>query len=224
MGAAPAPTVDVNAINTAALATAMAQISVGQTQTALAAPSATASPTNTAISLATSGVASPTGGAAGVLPTVSFNTTPNTTPLAGFTPIGSPLPPAATAVLGDACHNSVFEGDITVPDGSVIEPGINFKKTWAIRNTGTCIWDEGYSLVYIGGSKPDLDPYNFDFKKSDDFVSAGEGINITLELTSPCDPGKYEGHWRMRSDNGYFFGTVISVYIEVKEKRKNCGK
>ena len=41
-GAPPAPTVDVNAINTAAVATAMGQLSAQFTQTALAAPSATA--------------------------------------------------------------------------------------------------------------------------------------------------------------------------------------
>ena len=44
-GATPAPTVDVNAINTAAVATAMGQISAQLTQTALAAPTDTPPPT-----------------------------------------------------------------------------------------------------------------------------------------------------------------------------------
>src|SRR5512141_772499 len=90
VGATPAPTVDINAINTAAVATAMGQISAQLTQTALAAPSSTPMPTDTTIPLAT--FALPTSGVAGSpvagggLPTVSFNTTPstNTTPLAGF--------------------------------------------------------------------------------------------------------------------------------------------
>src|SRR5574339_31860 len=90
VGATPAPTVDINAINTSAVATAMGQISAQLTQTALAAPSATPQPTDTPIPLATfalptSAAGSPVPG--GALPTVSFNTTPgtNTTPLAGFT-------------------------------------------------------------------------------------------------------------------------------------------
>ena len=74
--------------------------------------------------------------------------------------------------------------------------------------------------MYIGGSKPDLDPYNFNFQKSSDFVSSGEAINIGINLTAPCTPDKYEGHWRMRNDQGYYFGTILSVYIEVKEKCK----
>lgn len=230
-GATPAPTVDVNAINTAAFNTAMAQIGAQQTQTALAVPSDTPVPTNTALALATvglptldpAGAASPTGGAAGALPTVSFNVTPNTTPLAGFTPLASsPAAPVGgtAASLGDSCHNSSFEGDVTIPDGSVLPPGQNFEKVWAIKNTGSCTWDEGYALVYIGGSSPNLDPYNFEFKTSSDFVAGGESINMTLRLTTPCTPGKYEGHWRMRSDTGYYFGTVVSVYVEVTDKCK----
>jgi hypothetical protein len=227
MGATPAPTVDINAINTAAFNTAVAQVAAAQTQTALVAPSAT--PTNTSAPLATvvlpgNGTVLPTT-VGGALPTVSFNTTP-TTPLAGFTAIVSPVALAATTSLGDSCNNSAFEGDLTIPDGSVIKPGVNFTKVWKLRNSCTCTWDEGYALVYIGGSKPDLDPYTYKFStKSDrDFVAGGEAIDIALELTSPCTPGKYEGHWRMQNDQGYFFGTVISVYIEVTEKDKNCGK
>ena len=219
MGAAPAPTVDVNAVNTAAVATAMGQLSIQFTQTALAAPSPTTQPTNTAISLVTSNAAVPT--TSGVLPTVSFNSTqvPGTTPLAGFTPLPSPAAPAApTQSLGDACNNSAFEGDVTIPDGTVLRPGVNFEKTWKIRNTGTCTWEEGVTLVYIGGSTPDLDPYDFQFRRSSDFVASGEAIDITLNLTTPCKPGKYEGTWRMRNDQGYFFGTFLSVRVEVKER------
>ena len=60
-GAAPEPTMDVNAINTAAVATAMGQLSAQFTQTALAAPTHTSQPTNTALPLPT--FALPTAGA-----------------------------------------------------------------------------------------------------------------------------------------------------------------
>lgn len=224
MGATPAPTVDVNAINTAAVATAMGQLSAQFTQTALAAPTATQIPTSTAVSLGspaatTSGaLPSPSGG----LPTVSFNSTPatgNTTPLAGFTPF-STVPPASgpTTSLGDSCNNSAYVADVTVPDNSVMKPGEDFQKVWAVKNTGTCAWDEGYAFVYIGGSKPDLDPYSVEFKKSSDFVAAGTTANIGVNLTAPCTPGEYQGTWRMRSDSGYYFGSPFTVIIQVKDK------
>jgi hypothetical protein len=53
-------------------------------------------------------------------------------------------------------------------------------------------------------------------------VPGGEAINIAVDLTTPCTVGKYEGHWRMRNDAGYYFGTILSVYVEVREKGSNC--
>src|SRR6185295_11416560 len=73
------------------------------------------------------------------LPTFSFVNTP----VVGATQIVS-LPTSAapaTASLGDACNNSVFVADITIPDGSVLKPGEDFTKIWRIQNTGNCRWD-----------------------------------------------------------------------------------
>ncbi len=221
--ATPAPTVDVNAINTAAVATAMGQISAQLTQTALAAPTDTPPPTNTAMPLATlalptaDGAASVTPG--GALPTLSFNTTPgtNTTPLAGFTPIsGSPVAPVNTsAPLGDACHNSSYVADVTIPDNAVLNPGADFEKIWRVQNTGTCTWDEGYTLAFVAGDQA-LDPENFEFSNSADFVAGGETVDLGVDLTAPTTPGTYSATWRMQTDAGVFFGTMLTVVIEVR--------
>lgn len=207
VGAAPSPTLDVNAINTAIVGTTVAQFSAQFTQTALAAPTNTPPSTNTPQEL----------------PTFSFEITPTVeglaSPLPAFTQIGSTVAPVvATSALGDACHNSAFEADVTIPDGTVLKGGEDFQKIWKLRNTGTCTWDEGHTLVYIGGSTPDLDPQNFEFTKGSDFVAGGEAINVGIWLTAPCAVGTYEGSWRMRDDGGNFFGTLLTVYIEVKEK------
>ena len=227
-GAAAQPTVDVGAINTAAVETAMGQLSAQFTQTAMAAPSATSISTNTALPLPTFALPSEATGspaaASSALPTVSFNSTPitsNTTPLPGFTPLATQAAPSGpTASLGDACDNSAFISDVTIPDNSVLDPGVNFTKTWQIKNTGSCTWDEGYSLVYIGGSNPNLDPYNYDFKKSSDFVAGGATVNLSVKLTTPCTPGDYQGTWRMRNDKGYYFGTPMTVIVKVTDKCK----
>jgi len=218
VGAAPAPTTDVNALSTALVGTTVAQLSVQLTQTAQAAPTNTATPTATVTALATfalptlnTGAASPTTDVS-ALPTFSFVNTP--IPGAN-TPIAVLPTSQATASLGDACNNNVFEGDITIPDGTVLKPGEDFIKIWALRNTGNCTWDEGYALVYIGGSTPNLDPTNLEFKAGADFIAPGETADLDVRLTTPCVPGKFEGHWRMRSDSGYYFGTTLSVYVEV---------
>ena len=224
VGATPAPTVDVNAINTAAHATAMGQISAQLTQTALAAPSNTPPPSVTPLPLGTSALptnaagASPTAGVSGALPTLSFNTTPstNTTPLAGVTPVVTSVVPVNTVVLGDSCHNSVYVADVTYPDNSTIKPGVNFEKVWRVQNTGTCPWDEGYTLAFVSGDQA-LDPTSFEFTDSADFVSAGETADIGVDLTAPNAEGTYSGTWRMQSDSGVFFGTYLTIVIVVKK-------
>jgi|CXWJ01.1.fsa_nt_gi hypothetical protein len=214
LGATPAPTQDVNAAITSIAGTTVAQLALQFTQTALANPSPTVQPTNTLEPSPTTGIvtvegASPT---VGTPPTISFNSTP----LPGFTALPSPTQAGATAALGDECSNSAFEGDVTIPDGTVLKPGQDIVKQWALKNTGNCTWDEGFSLVFIGGDRA-IDPYDFIFKKPEDFVSPGESINVGVKLTAPLAPGDYQGHWRMRNDRGYFFGTILSVYFTVKK-------
>ena len=222
VGATAAPTVDINAINTAALGTAMAQISAQQTMTALAAPTFTPSATNTPPTLATvglpttAGAALPTTSAGGALPTVSFNTTlaANTAPAAGFTAVGGVPQVGVTAAVGQVCNNLVYVADATIPDGTVFDGGEDFTKTWRVQNAGTCKWDEGYKLVYLSGDD-EIDPVSVKLQ-ADDFIDPGATGELSVELTAPLKAGKYTGSWRMQADNGEYFGNELTVVIEVK--------
>jgi hypothetical protein len=222
-GGTPAPTQDINAINTAIVGTTVAQFSAQFTQTALAMPQATNTPlpTNTPETLPT--FALPTQDTSGALPTVSFDVTPTiaglASPLPAFTQVASPVP-AATQALGDSCFNAVYEADVTYADGTTVKGGETFTKVWKIRNTGTCTWDEGFELVYIGGS-PNLGVTNYKFQ-SKDAVVGGAAIDVPVGVTAPCAAGQYEGHWRMRNDAGYYFGGYFSLYINVTGKTGGC--
>ena len=48
------------------------------------------------------------------------------------------LPTSASAA---SCDWAQFITDVTVPDGAKYEPGATFKKTWRLKNIGTCTWD-----------------------------------------------------------------------------------
>jgi len=213
---AASPTTDINAVNTAIVGTTIAQFSVQFTQTALAIPpSNTPAPTDTAVALPTFGTTTQNGSA---LPTVSFDSTS----APAFTQVVLPTT-APTQSLGDACLNSVFEADITIPDGQIVKGGETLNKTWKIRNSASCTWDEGFRLVHIGGSIPNdnIQTPIIEFQ-SKDSVASGEAINLTVRFNAPCAAGKYEAHWRMQDDGGYYFGTILSVYIEVQGKTGGC--
>ena len=208
IGATPAPTIDVNAVYTAAAGTAIANFSQQMTETAMAA-SPTPPPTNTAQPLPTPLPTFPAG-VVGVVPTSLAGTgTPAVfnTPGTFTTPVGT--------LAGSSCNNSAFIADVTVPDGTIMKPGQDFTKTWAIQNTGTCKWDDGYTLAFVQGDN--MDGYNITLKKTSDFVAPGSSVNFSIKMTAHLAPGKYTGCWKMQDDKGFFFGTLLCYSIEVQK-------
>lgn len=206
VGAAQEPTQDASAIQTQALALVLTQSAMQQTQTAMAIPPSP-QPTNT--------VAIPPTATTGFQPTFPVFTPGTGTPFAfntpatGFTALASTPIPTST----DSCHRLDFVADVTVPDGSVFRPGADFDKVWRVQNSGTCAWDDGYVLVYLGGK---LDGANIPIKQTKDFVKPGETHDFGLTLTASCTPNHYEECWRMKDDGGNFFGSFLCVVIDVK--------
>ncbi len=217
MGATPAPTVDINAINTAAYNTAMAQVSIQQTQAALAAPSATSLPTNTSapIVLPGNGTLLPTIG--GTPPTVSFNNTP-TTPLAGLTPLVTSIAPtsAGIGVTANGCNDALFVAE-NLPDKSVIGAGKDFDKSWELKNTGTCTWDEGYVFAFQANlSSVEIEGYDIIIDKSEEYTKPGHSQSFIIKLTAPTTAGEYKGYWKLKDDSGSYFGPLVFLDIVVK--------
>jgi hypothetical protein len=207
IGATPEPTMDASVVYTSAAQTLIADFNIKQTQTALAAPP-TPLPTNTlAPTFPVPVNPQPGPGTPGLTPLA-----PNLTPLVPSTPVSLFTPTSA----GPLCNDAVYIADVTVPDGTVMKPGEDFEKTWAVKNSGTCTWDEGYSLVFVAGDK--MDGYDLPIKTRSQFVDPGETVNMTVLLTAHLAPGVYEGCWRMRDDKGYYFGTYLCYKIEVKKK------
>jgi hypothetical protein len=116
--------------------------------------------------------------------------------------------PTATDV---GCYNSALVSE-TIPSGSRFDPGEKFVKTWTIKNTGTCDWPRDFFFDYAGG---------YDFRGADRFrittkVSPGSTIEIPMSIDAPDDLGNYSSSWRMRTDDGSFFGQVFTIDIKVK--------
>lgn len=200
IGATPAPTIDVNAISTAAVETALAAVAQQQTLTAQAA-SPTAQPTNTQ---------QPTN--------TPFATLAVSTPLGGGTPLATiGIATPISTLSGPQCHDAIWISDLTVPDGSEMDPGQDFVKAWAVMNTGTCDWDEGYALVPATGDVGALDGYAVVIENSGEFVEPGETTEFEVELTAPLAEREYIGCWRMQTDTGYFFGGFVCVTIVVSK-------
>ncbi len=100
------------------------------------------------------------------------------------------------------CDQAEFSADVTIPDGTNIAPSTAFKKTWRLKNIGTCTWESTYSLVFDSGEKMGTGtPVNLPAP-----VSPGSVIDISVDLTSPAAPGNYSGYWKLKNTSGALFG------------------
>ncbi|MEX2161730.1 MAG: NBR1-Ig-like domain-containing protein [Anaerolineales bacterium] len=114
--------------------------------------------------------------------------------------------PPATSVPVAVCNQAAFISDVTIPDGSQMAKGQDFTKTWRIKNTGTCTWDDDYTVVFSSGTNL-ASKSSFDLPET---VSPGETINISIPMEAPDENGTYKSSWLIRSDSGSTFGVAGS--------------
>jgi hypothetical protein len=212
-GQEPEPTPDVGAIFTSAAETVQAQFAIQLTQTAQAVPTATqpppATPTSAASPIPTFPIgASPAVPATTPIATLGIGTQPTT--IAGL-PTNTPLAALATQA-GPVCMDSAFIRDVTYPDGTVVEDDAWLAKAWEIQNTGTCTWDDGFSLQPITGDAKG--EWLIDAKKK--FVEPDEIVQVQIDIKTPTKGGDWGGCWRMQGDNGQYFGTFLCLLVKVE--------
>ncbi len=157
-------------------------------------------------------------------------TTPPTKEPASTVPAPSPSPvpsltlevpsfslevPEPTASPAAPCQDlgqlaGAFVTDVNLPDGTRVPPGSDLRKIWRVRNTGSCAWLEGTTLVFVAGAVipgPQRIPVVPAAPDSD--------VDIAAELTAPVKPGTYESYWRLQAPGGHLFGAVIFLRFVV---------
>ncbi|HZM23804.1 MAG TPA: hypothetical protein VFC02_18790, partial [Anaerolineales bacterium] len=80
-----------------------------------------------------------------IQPTVTPGATIESTSLPAITPTSAPT--LASAPSDPNCIGANLVGE-NPPDGAILSPGEYFWKTWTLLNTGTCVWDSSYKLIF----------------------------------------------------------------------------
>lgn len=117
--------------------------------------------------------------------------------------------PTRTLTPGDPdtpCNQAQFVRDVTIPDGSKVLPGSPFTKTWELKNTGSCAWDSGYSVMFAGQGDAMGGPGSAPLVTEGE-VRPGETALVSVDLRAPAKPGDYKGYWMLRGSNNNPFGT-----------------
>jgi hypothetical protein len=146
----------------------------------------------------------------GIVPPPVTGTPPTATPTKTPGPITPTVPPSA-------CDKAQFIADVTIKDGTVMQPGAQFIKTWDIKNVGSCTWKKDtYQLVYfsgeqMGGQSPQV------FKED---VPVGKTVRVSVNLTAPSAAGTYRGYWMFKNASGALFGIGVQAnkpwWVDIK--------
>jgi hypothetical protein len=177
------PTINVNAIHTFAAETVIAEF----TQTARAVPPTSAVTATEAASATPEGTAVPT----------------NTT-----VPTNNPFEATPTGII---CDDAKWIEDVTVPDGTQMTPGQDFVKTWKVRNTGSCTWGSGYTLIH--GYDEKMEGIAEGLAGA---VAPGEEVEVSVRFKAPANAGEHRSYWRMQNASGSAFGEFLYVTIVVR--------
>lgn len=154
-----------------------------------------------------------TGAAPPLQPTLApFIPTPTFPVFPTFTPAPTLTPPLTTCTNG-----AQFVQDITIPDGTVVQAGEPFIKTWRLQNTGTCTWNTDYQFVKVSGDAiigVPGDAIALPITLPDTLAD----ISMTLQVLPDTEPGSTQrATFRLRDPEGNFFGSQPFVEVVVAE-------
>jgi len=123
--------------------------------------------------------------------------------------------PAVTATSG--CDKADFITDVTYADGTAVDAGDTFTKTWRLKNTGTCSWTSSYAVVFTGGESMDGPAV----QSLAGNVNPGQTVDISVDLTAPDANGSHTGNWALRNAAGVIFS---KFYVEIEVESGTGGQ
>ena len=142
-------------------------------------------------------------------PTVAVIPTSTIAPPTVTLAVASATSNAPVATATQNCDDADFVTDVTIPDGTVLDPNESFTKTWRLKNSGTCSWTPSYAVVFNNGDSMS-GPATQALVGN---VNPGQTMDISVNLKAPGSSGDYTGYWKLRNAAGVTFATF---YVTIK--------
>ena len=114
-------------------------------------------------------------------------------------------------------YRATFLGDVTIPDNTLISPGQPFRKTWRLRNDGTCAWGPNavvHSITNVNnnsfGAPVVLDMPN---------VLPGGVVDLSIDMVGPNTSGLQRSEWMFMVNEGGLRGVGAQgetpLYVQI---------
>lgn len=186
-------------------------------------------PFETTIALDTNGLPAGTytviaNGVNAVFSLQSGSPAPTTPPTAAPTEV-----PTAVPTSHGCTDSAAFVSDVTIPDYTLMAPGVAFTKTWRLKNSGSCSWNSRYLVSYISGTTMTQSP-GYWIVQPGQTVAPGQSVNISVGMSAPMQDGNYASYWGLKKENGQLMpiqgganGNSFYVKIRVPDTRSQGG-
>ncbi len=106
----------------------------------------------------------------------------------------------------DCSYGMAYISDVTIPDGTQFDPGVEFVKTWAIKNTGTCRWDSSSFVAFSEGEQMDGDAH-----VAVPEANPGDVVQVSVTLRAPASPGQHQGVWQLCTSGGCYGSVTVVI-------------
>jgi hypothetical protein len=114
-------------------------------------------------------------------------------------------------------YRATFLGDVTIPDNTLISPGQPFRKTWRLRNDGTCAWGPNapvHSITNINNNS-----FGAPTVLSMPSVPPGGVVDLSIDMVAPNMPGLQRSEWMFMVNEGGLRGVGAQgetpLYVQI---------
>ena len=159
---------------------------------------------------------------------ISTNTLEATSTL-GFPTLAPPATKTYTpygqgSTGGRPCLRAQLEFE-NIKDGFRMQPNELFTKQWRITNSGSCTWNQNFSVILVDGTNMAESGVSiFYFKDFDDFpeegILNGQTIHINIDMQAPDREGTFRGTYMLMDDFGQLFGIedlgLSAFWVEIR--------
>jgi hypothetical protein len=114
-------------------------------------------------------------------------------------------------------YRATFLGDVTIPDNTLMSPGQQFRKTWRLRNDGTCAW--GPNAVVHSVTNVNNNPLGAPMVLAMPSAAPGAVVDLSIDMVAPNTSGVQRSEWMFMVNEGGLRGVGAQgetpLYVQI---------
>ncbi len=114
-------------------------------------------------------------------------------------------------------YRAAFLGDVTIPDNTPMSPGQAFRKTWRLRNDGTCAWGANAQVHSV--TNVNNNPFGAPVVIAMPDVQPGGTVDLSIDMIAPNTAGLQRSEWMFMVNEGGLRGVGAQgetpLYVQI---------